>query len=104
MDPFAAALDALFNAPGSSAAIFTAYATNEPQPIRVIHGRPDKTVGFGDGQIVEGTNIFEVRLSDVPEPERDDTIEMGERTYRLVGEAIVDVEGLSWTMGAVETT
>ncbi|PTQ59747.1 hypothetical protein C8J26_2599 [Sphingomonas aurantiaca] len=100
MDPFAAALDVLFFAPGSSEAFYTPKGGVErPTPIRVIRGQPDKSVGFGEQQVIEGTNVFEIRKSDVAEPERGAVIRMGDARYKLLGEAMLDLEGLSNTIG-----
>ena len=100
MDPFATALDALFHAPGSAAATFTPKGgVPAPDPIRVIRRQPDKAIGFGDGQIIEGTNAFEIRRSEVSEPKRGDQLKIGATTFKLLGDAMLDVEGMTWTIG-----
>jgi len=100
VDPFAAALDVLFFAPGSSEAFYTPKGGAErPTPIRVIRGQPDRSVGFGSQQVIEGTNVFEIRKSDVPEPETGAFIRIGDARYKLLGQPMVDLEGLSNTIG-----
>ena len=100
MDPFAAALDVLFFAPGSSEAFYTPRGGVERViPIRVIRGQPDKSVGFGGQQVIEGTNVFEIRKSDIAEPESGAVIRIGDARFRLLGDAMGDVEGLSNTIG-----
>ena len=100
MDPFAAALDVLFFAPGSSEAFYTPKGGAErPAPIRVIRGQPDKAVGFGEQQVIEGTNVFEIRKSDVAEPEKGSIVRIGTTRFKLLGEPMTDVEGLSTTIG-----
>ncbi len=100
MDPFAAALDVLFFAPGSSEAFYTPKGGSEqPAPVRVIRGQPDKAVGFGEQQVIEGTNVFEIRKSDVTEPVKGSLIRIGDVRFKLLGEAMLDVEGMTWTIG-----
>jgi hypothetical protein len=100
VDPFAAALDVLFFAPGSSEAFYTPRGGAErPNPIRVIRGQPDKAVGFGAQQVIEGTNVFEIRKSDVAEPEKGSIVRIGTARFKLLGEPMTDVEGLSTTIG-----
>jgi hypothetical protein len=100
MDPFAAALDVLFYAPGSDEAFYTPRGGAErPDPIRVIRGQPDREVGFGGQQVVEGTNVFEIRKSDVADLQRGAIVRIGVVRFKLLGEAMTDVEGLSSTIG-----
>jgi hypothetical protein len=105
MDPFAAALDVLFFAPGSSEAFYTPRGgAEQPAPIRVIRGQPDKAVGFGEQQVIEGTNVFEIRKSDVAEPEGGSIVRIGNTRFKLLGEPMTDVEGLSTTIGGSPVT
>ncbi len=100
MDPFAAALDVLFFAPGASEAFYTpGGAAEQPSPIRVIRGQPDKAVGFGEQQVIEGTNVFEIRKSDVTQPLKGSVVRIGDVRFKLLGEAMLDVEGMTWTIG-----
>ncbi len=109
MDPWQMALDAMFIGPGSAAAVFV--RTGEPpRVVRVIQGRPDRTTGFADGQTILGTNQFEIRRSDVAEPLQHDVVVVGAviendaavggERFSLLGEAMLDLEGLTWTIGA----
>lgn len=111
--PFAAALDALFYAPGSAAAD---YVINDQaaQPIRVILSRPSETSGYEGGQIVTDTVTIDIRRSEVALPAAcalvrvgtrdDDGVLTVEATYQLSDEPISDVEAMTWTCGAVEIT
>jgi RNase P/RNase MRP subunit p29 len=100
MDPFAMALDVLFYAPGSDEAFYTPKGGAErAEPIRVIRGQPDRAVGFAGQQVIEGTNVFEIRKSDVAVPARGDVVRIGGNRFKLLGEAMDDVEGLSSTIG-----
>ncbi|KKW92253.1 head-tail joining protein [Sphingobium chungbukense] len=105
--PFAAALDALFNAPGSAAADYDDGLS--VVPIRVILSQPDVLAGAGQ-QIVTATMVIDIRRSEVSNPARFATVRVGERdadgvldvsaSYQLVDEPMGDVEGLTWSCGA----
>jgi len=109
VDPFAQALDAIFVAPGSTAAIYSP-VDGEPFGIRVIRSQPDETVSFGSGQVILETNIFQIRRSDVAHPDREDRVILGGELvdgeilggdpFKLSGEPMLDTEGLTWTVGA----
>lgn len=99
MDPFALALDALFSAPGSKEVAYYPKDGVGRTGVRVILGQPDKSVGFGEQQIIEGTNVFEIRVSDVTMPAKGDIVVIGDATYKLLGEPMLDVEALTWTIG-----
>lgn len=107
-DPFAAALDAQFNAPGSAAAVYVP-AEGQFVAVRTIRSQPDETLTMGDTQIVVGSNIFELRRSEVGHPEDgamlilggfvDGAVVTGGEIFRLTGEPMLDVEGLTWKIG-----
>jgi hypothetical protein len=109
-DPFASALDAIFNAPGSEAAEHISIFGQVTPDIRIIRSRPDQMVRFGDGQIVTASNVIEIRKSEVPSPAHDDRLILrqyndagdltGELEFALTGEPVSDVEGMTWTCGA----
>lgn len=101
MDPFAVALDAQFFAPGSSEAVYIPVSGPPPaDPIRVIRSQPDEEVRFGDGSVIQGTNLFLIRRSEVAAPQKGGKIISDGATFTLRGEAMLDVEGLTWRMGA----
>lgn len=110
MDPFRAALDALFMAPGSAAATYLA-AASDPAPIRVIVSRPDDTVNFRGSRVVQATHEISFRKSEVPGPQKGEAIIVDGGQYlgpagiptdtlHLMGDPMLDVEGLTWTCGA----
>jgi hypothetical protein len=109
MDPFAAALEAQFHAPGSAAAAYQP-VDGPPFMVRVICGRPDLTGGYGETEIIHGSRQLELQRSEVPAPADGDLIAvggvivagsiLGGELLRLVGDPISDVEGLSWRIGA----
>lgn len=108
MDPFAAALDALFNAPGSAAAVYVP-TEGAPVAVRAIRSQPDALTSFGDGQVILATNIIEVRKSEVPHPDRRgylaiggelvDGVVSGGDLFSICEEPRLDAEGLTWTLG-----
>ncbi len=103
-DPFAVALDAIFYAPGSAPAVYDD-GDSDLRAIRVILSQPDRTDGFGRGQYVQRSHVISIRISDVPKPKDGDTVIVdaslvdgvveGGTEYRLFGEPMGDVEGLS---------
>ncbi|OWK29205.1 head-tail joining protein [Sphingomonas dokdonensis] len=106
-DPFAAALDALFEMPGSAAAVYQPIAGTPPFPIRVIRAQPDE---LGPRGVIQATNHFDIRRSDVAHPQRGDVVAIGGaiqagaitggEMFELIGTPMSDVEGLTWTIGA----
>jgi len=100
MDPFAAALDAQFNAPGSAAAVYDD-GVLIARPIRVIRSQPDADPSYGGQRIIQGTNTLAIRVSDVAEPVDGATVTIGTEVLTLHGDPMLDVEGLTWTCGAV---
>lgn len=98
-DPFANGLDALFHAPGSATAVYQEEG-DWPVQLRVIWSRPDQVVSFRNAGMVQGANSLQIRAADVARPVPDATVTIGSVTLRLVGEPMLDVEGLSWTCGA----
>ena len=49
--------------------------------------------------MIEGTNVFEIRKSEVAEPVKGSLVRIGEVRFKLLGEAMLDVEGMTWTIG-----
>ncbi len=91
------ALDALFNAPGSMAAVYTG-AGQSPVPVRMIRSRPDREERFASFQIDVTAETFEVRRSEVPLPAIGDLIEFDTARFAVSIEPQIDVEGLSWML------
>ncbi|WP_088183586.1 head-tail joining protein [Sphingobium sp. Z007] len=109
-DPFASALDAIFMAPGSEAAEHTSIYGVHTTGVRIIRGRADQPLRMGDAQIITGSQVVEIRKAQVAELLDGDTLIVGTvddagdfvpvEELRLTGEAMIDNEGLSATIGA----
>lgn len=110
MDPFALALDALFMAPGSAAAVFQP-ADGVPVNVRVIRSAPDRDTGFGQGRVIDNAGtILELRRSDVESPQPGDFVVIGGEivdgqvtggeAFTLFGDPVLDLERIGWTCGA----
>lgn len=106
-DPFQAALEAQFFAPGSSAALYVPVA-GPLVPTRAIRSQPDQQVAFGAGQVVLASNEFQLMRSEIANPAEGDAIQLVDDAglpvpaghFRITSEPMLDVEGLSWTCGA----
>lgn len=105
-DPFVTALIALFNAPGSAAAVYTPKA-GPAFDTRVICSSPDQEQPFGDGKLILPGVEVQLLREWVPAPADGDLVAILRdgivlRTLVLRGEPLGDVEQLSWTMSADE--
>ena len=70
-----------------------------PIPVRVIARRPDTIVGFGETRIHAETATFEVRVSEVANPRRDDQLTMDGATFVIQGEPERrDPDRLVWSL------
>lgn len=99
MDPWQLALDAIFNGPGSIAAMYQRGA-GWSQPVRVIKSSPDQDAPFGQSRIIQATNLFEIRRSEVAQPAVGDQLAIDFVIYEIIAEPFLDTEGLTWTVGA----
>ena len=99
-DPFSACLGAFYRGPGSVEARYRPKgAAALPNPIRVIRGQADQLARLGDSQLLQGSNVFEIQRADVAEPRGGDEMTIAGVTYRLLGDAMLDLEGLTWKIG-----
>lgn len=108
-DPFAAALGAMFRAPGSAAAVYLD-EYNLPQEIRVIRSQPDRDQRYGQVMAVVSDGTFSIQRSDVAQPADRSFIILGARLigtdpvggewFQINGPAMLDAEGLTWSVAA----
>ena len=98
-DPFATGRRTLFAGPRAVAAVFVP-AVGEPVPLRVVRSQPDATAPFGQGRVVEGTNMFQIpREAAAQDALPGAALTIGTEAFELAGEAMLDAEGLTWTIG-----
>jgi hypothetical protein len=94
------AVDATFAAFGIDA-VYTP-AGGEPVSVRVISGRRETIVGFGETRIHAETATFELRASEVANPRPDDQLIVDGETYVIQGEPERrDPDRLAWTVDAL---
>ncbi|WP_342249378.1 head-tail joining protein [Sphingomonas sp. OTU376] len=110
MDPFQAALDAIFNGPGSLAASYQ-HSTGDFPTIRVLLARPDEAATFRASRIVQATYEVSVRKSEIYAPIAGAELTIPGQEFpqasgvitdrlRLTGDPMIDAEGLTWNCGA----
>lgn len=103
MSGFAAGVDALFRNPALGVdAIYRAGGAGDPVLARVIRRAPDRLVNFTEGRFVAETVILDVRVSQVPELARGDTLEIAGVVYEVRSEPVRDSERLIWSADARE--
>jgi hypothetical protein len=98
MTAFAAAIDDLFADTNLTVDAVYTPAGGDPLVVRVIARRPDEIAGFGDTRIHAATAVFEVRVSEVPAPEEDDTLEVDGKSHVVQGAPVRDRDGLVWRL------
>ncbi|MEG3639285.1 head-tail joining protein [Magnetococcus sp. PR-3] len=96
MNPFSMAVDATFQSFG----IPVTYRPSggDPVLVSVISKRPDEVVSFGETRIHAETSLFEVRTSEVANPQPDDQVEVNGVTYIVQGEPMAGRDRLVWTL------
>ena len=98
-DAFSAAIDDLFADPNiARTAVWRPGGSGDGIPVRAIARRPDREAEFGDIAVHTATAVFEVRVSEVPNPAEGDTISLDGETFIVQGEPARDAERLVWTL------
>lgn len=98
-DPFASALDAIFSGPGSEAADHVSRHGVITPGVRVIRSKGDRDIRFGDGPMIAADCRVDIRRNEIAEPIEGDRLFIGTEEIMLTGEPMLDVEGLTWTIG-----
>ncbi|MBM3548917.1 MAG: hypothetical protein FJX54_18395 [Alphaproteobacteria bacterium] len=99
MTVFADAFDDLFaDSNVARDAVWRPGGTGDGIPVRAIARRPDREVEFGDIAVHTATAVFEVRVSEMPNPAEGDTVIFGGETFVVQGEPTRDAERLVWTL------
>lgn len=96
MDPFAAALDALFSAPGSAAAIFAPGDGSPAINVRIIVRQSDTRTYFAKTNDAFATRLIEVRRAEASLPVHGDVFIAGVEIFQVAGSPYLDVEGQTW--------
>lgn len=102
-DAFSAAIDDLFADPNIARdAVWRPGGTGDGIPVRAIARRPDRNAEFGAVAVHTATAVFEVRVSEVPNPAEGDTITLigalGGEIFVVQGEPVRDAERLVWAI------
>ena len=98
MQALAAAIDALFADPNVGTEATYTPGGSTLALIRVIARRADALTDFGDARLWSETQIFDLRVTEVPSPRPGDRIEIGGETFVIQGEPVRDRERLIWTV------
>lgn len=79
-------------------------ATGAPAvTLTVRHDVSDDIMPVGQGQALQRANIVFVRLSEMPEASKDDTVVSPRGTYRISRTPRLTDDGLEWFCEAVKT-
>jgi hypothetical protein len=97
-DPFVQLISRLFLRLGTPA-VYTTQA-GVSLNVRVITKAPDTVQDFGQTHLVVDTQRFELMASEVKQPRDGDRLVLGGVCYVLHGEALIDRDGLVWTVSA----
>lgn len=103
MTIFGAAITAIFSDPNmSEAAEYRSGGADPSTIVRVIKTAPDTVQEFNAGRFVRETIFLDVRVSEVPTPEKGDTFTIGSALFEVLGEPARDTERLVWKIEARE--
>jgi hypothetical protein len=67
-------------------AVYTPADTGEPLNIKVMASRPDEVFTFQSTPVLSETGIFEIQVSDIPNPQEGDTLQYKGKTYIVQGD------------------
>ena len=74
-----------------------------PTSITVIPVRDTAVIELGHTSVTAGKSLFEVRVSEVATPKRDDTITFGGTVHKVAGEPMYrDPRRLIWNLDTIE--
>lgn len=99
MDAAAAAMDVLFADPNIASDGFYTPSGDDAVPVRLIARRPDEIIDFGETRVHSETTLFDIRLSEVPDPRPGDQVTFNGQNYVVQGEPERrDPDRLIWTL------
>lgn len=91
MSVFSAAVDMIFTDQNMAAD-----ALWQGVPVRVMRRAPDGIRDFGGGRVTSATTLVDVRVSEVPSPEKGDLVSIGDEHFIVQGTPQRDTERLIW--------
>jgi hypothetical protein len=100
MTAFALAIDLLFADANLAHEAWHRDSEGQFTRIRIIPRRNDAVNEFGAARLVSETFRFDVRVSELPAPCRDEQILFEDETFLIQGEPIRDRDRLIWTIEA----
>ena len=98
MTAFAAALNVLFADPNISVQIWHRDVAGRFTRARGILRRPDEITEFGSARLLSDTVRLDVRTAEIPDPQQDEQILIGDETFLIQGAPRRDRERLIWTI------
>jgi hypothetical protein len=104
MTAFTAAIAAIFRDPNMAAdALWKAGGTGAGVACRVVRRMPDAEVAFGRSAVKIESVLFDVQVSEIAAPAKNDTVTIGSEVWRIDGAPRRDRDRLIWTCEAVTT-
>jgi hypothetical protein len=98
---FGAAIDAIFRDNNvAEDALWRAGGAGAGIAVRLIRKSPDELVGFASSRAVMATVLIDVRVAEVASPAPDDTVEIADDVFAIIGTPTRDSLGLVWTCEA----
>lgn len=80
-------------------AVYKPAGSSEEKQIKVMASRPDEVFSFQTTPVLSETSIFEIQVSDIPNPKEDDTLEFKGKTYIVQGDPqSTDPDRLIWRL------
>lgn len=100
MSIFDAAINTIFADPNMSVAAEYRVGGADPAiSVRVVKVSPSTVTDWNRASFVQASHLFDVRVADVAEPKKGDTITIAGTVYSVREEPILDAEGLCWKLG-----
>lgn len=91
-------VDTLFEKFGRAASY--QFSDDETQDILVVHRLPDRVIDIGESFVHTGTDLFEIRVSDIANPLTNELLIIESVIYKIFGEPRLDQHGLVWKLEA----
>lgn len=91
-------MDVLFEDPNMAVDAVYITGAGATSSVRVMRREADPDIRALGSRVSARTNVFEVRVSDVPEPVAGDQLRLGSAFFDVQGTPLLDTEGLIWTL------